>query len=89
MRQALVTKYFGPTNTRGSRIKVQASAGIKFYPWDYALGIEGNHTEAARKFAEHLGWDGSWVGGGLPEGNGNVYVLLSDGAPDFVVVPNA
>jgi hypothetical protein len=44
---AITTTYCGPTNTRGSRIKVQ-SFGFKskFYPIDYAEGIFGSRINA-------------------------------------------
>jgi hypothetical protein len=35
--QAIETKYMGPTNTRGSRIKATAAAGSVMVPFDYQL----------------------------------------------------
>ena len=35
----------------------RAAAGRKVYPWDYALGIEGNHAAAAQQFCKDV-WDG-------------------------------
>ena len=51
MRQAIVTKYIGPTTSRGSRVKAAAYAGSITVPWDHALSPEGNHTEAAKALA--------------------------------------
>lgn len=34
--QAIVTKYFGPTNTKPPRIQVKSWLGSKTYPYDYA-----------------------------------------------------
>lgn len=31
----VTTKYYGPTNTRGSRVKVSTRNGSKFVPFDY------------------------------------------------------
>lgn len=76
--QAIVTKYFGPTNTRGSRIKASASAGSKTVPYDHALNINDNHAAAAKAFAEKLEWEGKWFGGGMPDESGNVYVCTSN-----------
>lgn len=56
MRQAIVTKYLGPTNTRGARVKATADAGSVIIGWDHALNSDQNHTRAARKLAEHFGW---------------------------------
>lgn len=73
--QAIVTKYFGPTNTRGSRIKASASAGSKTVSYDHALNIADNHAAAAKAFAEKMEWEGKWFGGGMPDGSGNVLRL--------------
>ena len=63
--QAIITKYFGPTNTRGSRVKATCEAGSITVAWDYALGIEDNHKAAARALISRLGWEGNWVMGSL------------------------
>jgi len=48
-------------------------------PWDDALDSEANHDAAATALARKLGWlDGhSLVGGGMPDGRGNCYVLIA------------
>lgn len=76
IRQAIVTKYFGPGNVRGSRIKATASAGSVTVAYDHALNTDGNHAAAAKALATKFAWNGYWVGGGMPEGNGNVFVLV-------------
>ncbi len=78
MRQAIETRYAGPTNHRGARIIVSAQAGRITVGWDHALGIDANHVAAARAFAERWGWAGRWVGGGLADGKGNVFVFVDD-----------
>jgi hypothetical protein len=79
--QAIITKYFGPTNFRGSRIKASCEAGSLTVSYDYALNIDGNHDAAAKALAEKLGWTGdafgALVGGGLPNGRGNAYVFCA------------
>ncbi len=72
--QAIVTKYLGPTNTRPSRIKATASAGSIIVSCDSGINQDANHAAAARALALKYGWHGRYVGGGMPEGNGNVYV---------------
>lgn len=74
MRQAIVTKYLGPTNFRGSRIKASAYAGSVTIDYDASLNTEQNHMAAARKLAHKYGWKGTWYAGGLPGADGNVYV---------------
>jgi hypothetical protein len=73
VRQAIQTKWLGPTNRRGSRVKAWSDAGSKITNWDYSLGIEGNHAAAALALARKLGWEGKWIGGGLA-GSGCAFV---------------
>jgi hypothetical protein len=61
--QAITTKYIGPSNTRGSRIKAETAQG-ETLTIDCAGSIseEENHISAARSLAERLNWHGSFVG---------------------------
>ena len=68
MRQAIVTKYIGPTNHRGARIKATAFAGSATIPFDYELGIPAAHEAAARALADKFGWVGDMVGGSTLDG---------------------
>jgi hypothetical protein len=81
--QAIVTKFFGPTNHRGSRVKASCEARSITVEWDCALDSDGNHDAAAQALAESMGWVpphyGRLVGGGLPDGTGNCYVFVKDG----------
>lgn len=73
--QAIVTKYHGPGNVRGSRVKATAAAGSVTLSWDCAKNSEDNHVAAAKALADKFGWGGYWFGGGMPRGHGgNVYV---------------
>lgn len=65
IRQAIVTKYFGP-GVKGSRIKATAYAGSITVPYDAALNVERNHAKAALALANKYRWAGHWFGGGLP-----------------------
>ena len=78
--QAIVTKFIGPTNTRGARIKATAYAGSITLSWDYALGTTGNHRAAALALADKFKWlDHSDLseGGSLPAGNGECFILTA------------
>lgn len=66
-RQAIVTKYHGPTNSNGSRIRAKCSAGSLTIPYDHALNIDQLHARAAQALADKLGWGGRWVGGTAPD----------------------
>lgn len=75
-RQAIKTRFVGPTNTRGARVIATADAGRAIHYWEYALG-EGNHAEAARKLCDLLNWGGRLACGGLP-GGGYVFVFVDE-----------
>lgn len=76
MRQAIETKFLGPTNVRGSRIKATAQAGSVTVPYDHALNSEANHTAAAVALCAKFGWKGTIMGGGKADGRGNVFVFV-------------
>jgi hypothetical protein len=67
--QTIITKYLGPTSTRGSRIKARQSGSYACeavsvtISWDYSISTEQNHINAAKAVGEKLGWVGDWVGG--------------------------
>ena len=67
--QAIVTKYIGPSNVKGSRVKAACQAGSIFLNWDDALDSDHNHCAAAKALATKREWFGHWVGGGLPDGS--------------------
>ena len=76
--QAIVTKYSGPTNHRGARIKATAQAGATYLSWDYALDTSANHRAAAVALANKFKWlDHSDLseGGSLPAGKGECFIL--------------
>lgn len=78
MRQAIQTKYLGPTNYRGARVKASAEAGSVTLSWDHALNVDRNHMAAAQALATKLESSGLWVGGALP-GPGYAYVNTIEG----------
>ncbi len=76
--QAITTKYLGPTDTRGARIKARCQAGSVTVPFEY--GATDPHDVAALALLVKLDWHGQWVGGGLPDGTGNAYIC-TEGYP--------
>lgn len=44
--QAIQTKFLGPTNTRGSRIKATCWLTSVTVSWDHSANAEENHTAA-------------------------------------------
>lgn len=76
--KAIITKYFGPTNSKGSRIKAMAEGVPAIYmPYDYSLSGEVLHRAAAEILANKYGWlhDGKveLIGGGLPDNTGYAF----------------
>jgi len=80
--QAIITKYLGPTNVRGSRIKATCAAGSLTVSYDDALGSDGNHRAVAEALCVKLGWVSSpnnlyssLCQGQLPNGD-NVFTFI-------------
>lgn len=72
---AIQTKYCGPTNTRGSRIKAWTCNGHKVYvPYQHELSGEALYFQAAKALIEKykLDWDTSNICYGGTE-NGYVF----------------
>lgn len=87
--QAILTKYLGPTNHRGSRIKAWCERGSITIPLAYELSLEDRHRAAVDellwKFAredaarfqgttEHDHHWGQYVTGATPNGYAHVLV---------------
>jgi len=78
--QTLITKYYSPTNTKPSRIKVTSWKGSKFYSRDYSLGVNDNHVFAA---ALYIGnqlntQDHEWkivAKGEMPDNTGKAFII--------------
>lgn len=68
--QTITTKYLGPTDTQGTRIKaVHTGAATSItVPYNYALSNGGNHKEAAAALAKKLEWNGEYIGGHTKDG---------------------
>lgn len=77
--QAIITKFLGPTNSRGSRVKATADAGSIIVSWDHRLNSDENHRAAAEALCVKMGWTGEFYGklhqGGLPGGSGCAFVF--------------
>jgi hypothetical protein len=73
MSQAIITKYHGPGNVKGSRISAEAAAGKIFVSYDSALNSDDNHKMAALALIKKVGWErharGGIAHGVLPSGD--------------------
>ena len=69
--KAIVVKYFGPTNCRGSRYIATAEGGHRVsLSANDALSAQGNKDAAAIALCRKLGWvRHGLVSGGLPNGD--------------------
>ncbi len=77
--QAIITKFYGPTNHKGARIKATCEAGSIWMSYEYGLNIDGNHAKAAQMLIDKMGWNTEYysktVMGGLPGNNGYAHVF--------------
>lgn len=78
--KAILTRFHGPSNVKGSRISAQAEKGQRVtIPVDPALNIDANHMLAARVLRTKMGWSGKLIGGTL--GSGDMCWVFSAGSP--------
>jgi hypothetical protein len=69
MTQAIVTKYHGATDRRGSRISATTASGLRIYcEYKDAWNTFDNHKHAANQIASKLDWAGVMYAGGLKDG---------------------
>lgn len=78
--QTIITKFYGPTNTRGSRIVAKCWNGKKTVSYDHSLNADANHKAAADELIadlkERTGIDWTIVAvGDLPDGTGYAFII--------------
>ena len=72
--QAIETRYLGPTNTKGGRIKATAWTGSVTVPYAHELSVQDAHKAAALTLIDKMGWQGTFAQGGNAKGDGYVFV---------------
>jgi hypothetical protein len=65
--KAIQTKFVGPSETRGARVKAWVKGSSSTIPWDHGLEVVDNHAAAAWALAASLSWSGRLVEGTLPD----------------------
>lgn len=68
-RVAIRCRYYGPTNHRGSRIRVTRfdspmagrDGNSMTLSWDHSLGLTENYVVAVREYVRRAGWAGTWA----------------------------
>lgn len=66
--QAILTKFIGPTDTKGARVKATfaESRKSKTIHWDYELDNKQNHEAVVMKLTGDP--KGAWIAGGTKDG---------------------
>lgn len=71
--QAIQTKFLGPTNTKGSRIRATCWLTSVTVEWDYSLSVEENHKAAIDALVDKLNK------GRIMEGNSKLWQVAAIG----------
>ena len=75
--QAIVVKYLGPTNRKGSRYKAYCNCGSITLPINHALNAPENRDKTVKALISKLNWQdhkGRWYSGET-QNNDAVYVF--------------
>jgi len=77
--QAIITKFLGPTNTKGSRIKATSWDASVTVTYNYALDSLNNHRAAADAVCASMGDEWKIVASALmPDGHGYAFTTEYD-----------
>jgi hypothetical protein len=78
--KAIITKYHGPSNMKGSYISAKAE-GVKAIkvPFDYSLDDYARHEKAALELCTKYNWGNSILGGGI-DSDSMAWVFIPKGA---------
>lgn len=72
--KAIFTKYLGPTNSRGSRVKAYDGDGNQVtLDWESSLDSDQNHKRAAYHLCMKMQWKGNLVMGSHKDVNVHVF----------------
>lgn len=75
--QTIETRYIGPTDTKGSRIKATSAGGHSVtIPYNDAASASDCHAAAVRALMEKLDWHGRMIGDHTKRGM--VWVWVND-----------
>lgn len=75
--QSIETRYYGPGNVRGARIRAKASGGFTLWI-DYEPASQNPHRDAAVALCKKLGWHGTLCEGGIKRGSVFVFCDRDD-----------
>lgn len=67
-RAVIRCRFYGPTNTRGARIRVQrfdswngSDPNRMTVSWDHSLGLVENYVAAVQEYITRADWSGTWI----------------------------
>jgi hypothetical protein len=78
--QAIETKILGPTDYKPTRIRATTASGITIVrsrDQQTDISLEDDSKRVAMELAKTLGWETSWIGGTIKNGN-IVWVQVGD-----------
>lgn len=73
--KTISTKYLGPTDFKGSRVRATDGDSSVILNWQSELSSDANHARAARELARKNGWKGTLIQGNTK--TGCVFVFAS------------
>jgi len=74
--QAIVTKYYGATNFKPSKIVAKSASGLKVsVSYEHEYNADDNHKRAALALCAKYGWPNELIGGGLSDSE-EVWVMI-------------
>ena len=82
--KAIMTKYLGPTDRRGARIKA-SDLDRNSVTVSYDHASHDPHRDAAVALIRKMGWHGTWAEGGTQKGD--VFVCIDHAQDVFKVEP--
>lgn len=72
--KAIFTRYLGPTNSRGPRVKAYDGDNNQVtLHWDNAIEVSDNHQAAAKALCKKMKWAGRLIMGGHKDVNVHVF----------------
>jgi len=75
--KAILTKYHGPTDFKGSRVSAYDCDGSRVtIGYRSEFGTEPNHRAAAEALCAKMGWEGEMVGGFTKDGMAFVFTSM-------------
>lgn len=69
MQQAIIIKFLGATNTKGTRLKVTSYGCSITVPLDFGAGQEQRIRQAVDALLNKFEWSGEYIIGVLPSGD--------------------